>query len=170
MSGPVRQKLNEMENLAWIFWLVLGIVLIIAEIFTLGFVLFWFGLGAIAAAIVGFVGFGIFWQFMVFAGVSMALTVMSRTIFANYMWGSGSNEIKTGADALPGMIGTVTSASKGSLRETAVKVYGSEWTAFPEDGEAIFSEGDKVEVVRITGSTVYVRSAQRELPGWKQED
>lgn len=159
-----------MENIAWIFWLLLGIILIIAEIFTLGFVLFWFGLGAIAAALVGFIGFGVFWQFLVFAGVSMTLTVMSRTIFSNYMWGRGSDEIKTGADALPGRVGTVTTGSKGSLHEAAVKVYGSEWTAFPEDGETKFSEGDKVEVVRVTGSTVYVRSITRELPGWKQED
>ena len=33
-----------MENIAWILWLVLGVGLIIAEIFTLGFVLFWFGI------------------------------------------------------------------------------------------------------------------------------
>jgi membrane protein implicated in regulation of membrane protease activity len=40
-----------MEQWAWILWVVLGVVFIIAEIFTLGFVLLWFGIGAIAAAL-----------------------------------------------------------------------------------------------------------------------
>ena len=39
-----------MEQLAWLFWIILGVGLIIAETFTFGFVLFWFGIGAIAAA------------------------------------------------------------------------------------------------------------------------
>ncbi len=154
--------------LAWIFWLVLGIILIIAEIFTFGFVLFWFGLGALAAALAGMLGFGIVVQFAVFAVTSMALTVMSRTIFSEYIWGAGSST-KMGVDSLPGQIGTVTSDSKGSLKEAAVRVYGSEWTAFPIDGESIFTSGDKVEVVEVRGSSIYVRSADKALPGWKQD-
>ena len=42
-----------MQNLLWIFWAVMGLVLIIAEIFTPGFVLLWFGVGALAAAFAG---------------------------------------------------------------------------------------------------------------------
>ena len=70
-----------MEQLAWIFWLVFGVILIIAEVFTLGFVLFWFGVGAIAAAFVGLLGGNFALQFLAFAIVSIALTAMSRTIF-----------------------------------------------------------------------------------------
>jgi len=33
-----------MDQLSSILWLVLGVAFIIAEIFTLGFVLFWFGI------------------------------------------------------------------------------------------------------------------------------
>ena len=67
-----------MEPAAWIIWIILGVVLIIAEIFTLGFVLFWFGIGALAAAFAGWLGFGLAIQFLVFAGVSVALTGLSR--------------------------------------------------------------------------------------------
>lgn len=160
-----------MNEWAWILWIILGIVLIIAEIFTLGFVLFWFGIGALAAAFVGFLGLGIFWQFLVFALVSIALTVMSRTIFAKYL-PHDEEKIKMGVDSLPGQIGTVTSASKGALNEAAVKVYGSTWTAFPVDGDAIFEEGEKVEVVRVQGSSIYVRkiNAARELPDWRRSE
>ncbi len=159
-----------MEQSAWILWILLGVILIIAEIFTLGFVLFWFGIGAFAAALAGFLGFGMVVQFIVFAAVSTVLTVMSRTILANYFSQTDENAFKTGIDSLPGQIGTVTSASKGALQEGAVKVYGSIWTAFPIDGETNLIEGEKVEVVSVKGSSIYVRRAERELPDWRKDD
>jgi len=159
-----------MEQSAWILWILLGVILIIAEIFTLGFVLFWFGIGAFAAALAGFLGFGMVVQFIVFAAVSTVLTVMSRTILVNYFSQTDENAFKTGIDSLPGQIGTVTSASKGTLQEGAVKVYGSTWTAFPLDGETNLIEGEKVEVVSVKGSSIYVRRAERELPDWRKDD
>ena len=156
-----------MEQYAWILWIVLGVILIIAEIFTLGFVLFWFGVGALGAALAGFLGIGFLGQFLIFAVVSIVLTLMSRTIFSNYYSHNEENAIKMGIDSLPGQIGTVTSASKGALNEAAVKVYGSTWTAFPVDGSTPLIEGEKVEVVRVQGSSIYVQRA-RELPEWRE--
>lgn len=156
-----------MEQLAWIFWLVLGVALIIAEVFTLGFVLFWFGIGAIAAAFVGLLGGGYLIQFLAFAIVSTALTAMSKTIFSNYLSRRDEDTVKMGVDSLPGQIGTVTTASKGALKEGAVKVYGSTWTAFPIDGETALTEGEKVQVVSVKGSSIYVRPVLNELPEWR---
>jgi membrane protein implicated in regulation of membrane protease activity len=158
-----------MEQLTWIFWIVLAVILIVAEIFTLGFFLFSFGIGALAAAAIGVFGFGLAWQFAVFAIVSTVLTVMSRTLFSKYASGAGREEIKMGADSLPGMVGTVTSPSQGALNAGAVRVYGSEWTAFPADGEGELIEGEKVEVVEVKGASIYVRAVRKEIPGWKQE-
>lgn len=160
-----------MENYLWILWLVLGVVLIIGEIFTFGFVLFWFGIGAIAAALAGGLGVGFLGQFAIFAIVSVGLTLMSRTIFSNYLHDK-ENELRSGADALPGQIGTVTATSKGVLNEAAVKVFGSTWTAFPIDDKTILNEGDKVEVVSVRGSSIYVKKAdqQRSLPNWRDDD
>ncbi|MDM7922765.1 MAG: NfeD family protein [Pyrinomonadaceae bacterium] len=157
-----------MEQYTWVIWLVLSVVLIVAEIFTLGFFLFWFGIGALSAALIGLFGLGLTWQFLTFAVVSTVLTILSRTLFSKYLFNS-SDEVKMGADSLPGMIGTVTSASRGALNAGAVKVYGSEWTAFPMDGETPLTEGEKVEVVSVKGSSIYVRSLKKEIPGWKQE-
>ena len=160
-----------MDQIAWIIWLIVGVALIVAEIFTLGFVLFWFGIGALAAAFAGFLGLGIGWQFLVFAVISIALTAMSRTIFLKYLpLGDDESNVKTGMDALPGKVGTVTSASKGALMEGAVKVYGSTWTAYPIDGESELVEGEKVEVVQIKGSSIYVRRIRDELPEWRNSE
>lgn len=157
-----------MEQYAWILWIVLGVSLIIAEIFTLGFVLFWFGIGAIAAAFLGYLGFGIGMQFLAFAVVSVVLTILSRKIFHGQYLNIGEETIKTGVDSLPGQIGTVTGASKGSLNAGEVKVFGSTWRAFPESGEQPLLEGEKVEVVEVKGASIYVKRI-RELPEWRDE-
>lgn len=154
----------------WILWLILSAVLMVAEIFTLGFFLFWFGVGALAAAVVGFLGFGLGWQFMAFAAVSIVLTAMSRTIFARYLPHGEANAMKSAVDAFPGKIGTVTAASKGGMREAAVKVLGSTWTAYPQEGESDLIEGERVEVVEVRGSSIYVRRVRDELPEWRKDD
>lgn len=158
-----------MEQYVWIGWLILGVALIVAEIFTLGFVLLWFGIGAIAAAVVGLAGGGLFLQFLVFAIVSVGLTLMSRTILARYFQHDDKSMIKTGVDSLPGKIGTVVEPSKGVMNEGAVKVFGSTWTAYPIEGEEVLSQGEKVEVVEVRGSSIYVRRITNELPEWRKE-
>ncbi|MGC2235500.1 MAG: NfeD family protein [Pyrinomonadaceae bacterium] len=159
-----------MEQFAWILWIVLGVALIIAEIFTFGFVLFWFGIGALAAALAAKLGFGFGLQFLIFAAVSIVLTAMSRTLFAKYFRQGDEYSVKTGVDSLPGQVGTVTISSKGTLNEGAVKVFGSTWTAYPVEGEAPLFEGEKVEVVQVKGSSIYVSkvSENKELPEWRK--
>ena len=152
----------------WILWLILAVGLMVAELFTLGFFLFWFGVGALAAAVVGFLGLGLGWQFMAFAVVSIVLTAMSRTIFAKYLPHGEANQMKSGVDAFPGKVGTVTGASKGALNEAAVRVLGSTWTAYPQAGEDALAEGEKVEVVEVRGSSIYVKKVRDELPEWRE--
>ena len=74
-----------MSEWFWVLWAVLAAILIVAEVFTSGFVLLWFGIGALAAAFIGLIGIdSLLVQFMVFAVVSIGLTAASRTIFINY--------------------------------------------------------------------------------------
>ena len=153
-----------METYLWIFWTVLGAVLIIAEVFTTGFVLLWFGIGALAAAFAAFIGINsITAQFLIFAIVSIALTAASRTIFVNYFSREkAGGDLKSGMEALPGKVGTVVSSSRGALREGAVKVYGSTWTAFPVEGEEPLEAGDRVIVESVKGASIYVRRVGQE--------
>ena len=111
-----------MSEWFWIFWTILGAILIVAEIFTSGFVLLWFGIGALAAALLGLVGIdSLALQFLVFAAVSIGLTVSSRTIFVNYFSREKTGQsLRSGVDSLPGKIGTVVSSSRGALQEGAV--------------------------------------------------
>jgi membrane protein implicated in regulation of membrane protease activity len=158
-----------MSDWFWVLWSILGAILIVAEIFTSGFVLLWFGIGALAAAFVGLIGVdSLLVQFMVFAVVSIALTAASRTIFLNYFSREKSGEsLRSGVDALPGKIGTVVSSSKGALQEGAVKVFGSTWTAYPAAGEEPLEAGERVCVESVEGASIYVRRMDGN-PEWRQ--
>lgn len=159
-----------MSDWLWIFWLVLGAILIVAEVFTSGFVLLWFGIGALAAAFAGLIGIdSLALQFLLFAGVSIGLTAASRTIFVNYFSREKTGQsLRTGVDALPGKIGTVVSSSKGAMQEGAVKVFGSTWTAYPAPGEAPLEAGERVCVESVEGASIFVRRVE-EGRDWRQK-
>ncbi len=159
-----------MDNLFWILWCILGAVLIVAEIFTSGFVLLWFGIGALAAAFVAIIGIdSLAIQFAVFALVSIGLTAASRTIFVNYFSRESTGEsLRTGVDSLPGKIGTVVSSSRGALQEGAVKVFGSTWTAYPAEGESALEAGERVRVESVEGASIYVRRID-ETTDWRSK-
>ncbi len=153
----------------WIYWTVLGVILIVAEVFTTGFVLLWFGIAALIAALAGLVGIdSLPLQFLIFAVVSSALTTASRTIFAKYLSPHQTTgaELKMGVDSLPGRVGIVVSSSHGALNEGAVKVYGSTWTAYPSEGEEPLEAGDRVVIDKVQGASIYVRRVGLE-PGWR---
>jgi|ERR1044071_7705721 len=160
-----------MSEWFWVLWCILGAVLIIAEIFTTGFVLLWFGIGALLAALASFVGIdSLVIQFLIFAGVSIALTAASRTIFLNYFSRDKTEQgLRSGVDALPGKVGTVVSSSKGALNEGAVKVFGSTWTAYPAAGEEPLEAGERVCVESVEGASIYVRRVGGE-PDWRPKE
>jgi membrane protein implicated in regulation of membrane protease activity len=159
------------DDYTWILWTILGIVLVIAEIFTPGFVLLWFGVGALAAAFASFLGLGLAAQFLIFILISTALTALSRTIFVNYFSqpGEGGTVLRSGADALPGQVGTVVTSSGGAMQEGAVKVFGSVWTAYPAEGEPPLEAGDRVVVESLRGASIYVRRVGG-LPDWRARE
>jgi membrane protein implicated in regulation of membrane protease activity len=158
-----------MSDWFWVLWCILGAILIVAEIFTSGFVLLWFGIGALAAAFAGLVGLdSLAIQFMIFAVVSVGLTAASRTIFLNYFSREKSgSSLRSGVESMPGKIGTVVSSSKGALNEGAVKVFGSTWTAYPAPGEPPLEAGERVCVESVEGASIYVKRIGGE-PDWRR--
>jgi membrane protein implicated in regulation of membrane protease activity len=154
----------------WYIWLIIGALLIVAEIFTSGFVLLWFGVGALVAAVLAWTGLvGIPLQIAAFLAVSIALTVASRTIFERFfMRGSPGGELKMCLDTLPGRMGVVVEPSKGVMQEGAVRVFASTWRAFPAEGEEPLIEGEQVQIERVEGASVYVRRVDGEL-SWRPQ-
>lgn len=150
----------------WIVWIIAGVAFAIAEVFTLGFVLLWFAVGAIGASLVALAGLGVGWQVFVFLTVSILLTVASRTILEKTLFQHRGAGLKTGIASLPGKTGTVVEAANGSS-EGAVKVFGSTWTAIPVHGEDPLEVGERVTVDRIDGNVIYVRRDRSREGSWR---
>ena len=148
---------------AWIVWLILAAIFVAVEVLTPGFFLLWFGVGALAAAILALLGVSSMpVQIIVFLTVSVALLVASRTIFERFLpLSSSAQGMKTNVETIIGQVGTVVESSRGALNEAAVKVYGSTWTAFPISGEKPLTEGETVAVERIEGNRIYVRRSHK---------
>ncbi|MCI0336680.1 MAG: NfeD family protein [Acidobacteria bacterium] len=148
---------------AWVIWLIIAAIFAVAEVFTPGFVLLWFGVGALAASALAFFGVdSVAAQIIVFLIVSVAFVIASRTILERFFTRSSNRgKLRSGAETMIGQIGTVVESSRGPLNEGAVKIYGSIWTAFPSEGEWPLKEGDTVSVERIEGNAIYVRRTGR---------
>ncbi|HEU0185993.1 MAG TPA: NfeD family protein [Blastocatellia bacterium] len=144
---------------AWAIWLIIAAIFVVAEVFTSGFFLLWFGVGALVAATMAILGVSsLAAQTLVFLIVSVALVIASRTIFERFFNPSANaNRLMSGIDTIIGQVGMVVESSRGALNEGAVSVYGSVWTAFPAEGERPLREGDSVSVERIEGNAIYVR-------------
>jgi membrane protein implicated in regulation of membrane protease activity len=125
----------------------------------------------LAAALASFLGLGLAAQFLVFILLSSLLTALSRTIFVNYFARPGEEGagLRSGAEALPGQVGTVVTSSSGAMQEGAVKVFGSVWTAYPAEGEEPLEAGDRVVVERLRGASIYVRRVGA-APDWRARE
>ncbi|MBC7797251.1 MAG: NfeD family protein, partial [Pyrinomonadaceae bacterium] len=103
-----------MQELAAIFWIILGVIFVVAELFTLSLFLLGFGIGALLAGLAAYIGFGMAIQIIVFFSVSILLTLFARSIFRDFIGRHKSGSVlKSGVDNLPGQIGTVINPSAG---------------------------------------------------------
>jgi membrane protein implicated in regulation of membrane protease activity len=141
---------------AWQVWLVLAVIFTIIETATTTFFIFWFGVGAAAAALVAYLGGHFVLQMLVFFVVSLALVAYTRP-FARRVQ---QNRTKTNVDALPGRTGIALERIDGHGRTGVVKVNGETWTAIVAD-DGVVKKGQRVTVLGIDGVKLVVRP----LPG-----
>jgi membrane protein implicated in regulation of membrane protease activity len=135
-------------------WLVLGAIFIIGEIFTAGFFLFWFAIGAGLAAVLSLLGASLIWQLVVFFVVGLVGFIGSRRFAERITRGV---ELRVGAERFVGKKGYVTElvdAREGSGR---VRVEGEEWKASPATADSI-EEGTEVLILRVEGNHLVVRA------------
>jgi membrane protein implicated in regulation of membrane protease activity len=138
---------------AWVIWVVIAVVLLIAEATTSAFVAIYFGLAAIAAAAVAAAGLGVPVQLLAFAALSIGSLTLTRPALKRAV--GQSHGIRTGVDAMQGRIGVVTRAI-AELEPGQVKVGGETWTARCFYDEEPIAIGSRVEVVRVEGVTALV--------------
>ena len=137
----------------WIVWLILAAIFIVGEIFTAGFFILWFGLGAAAAALLAFLDVSAGWQLAAFIVVSLTLFLASRK-FASKVTKEQPPGI--GADRFLEKECIVLEEIDNIRNRGRVRLKTEEWRAQSEDGNIIPAQS-KVQVVRVDGTHLIVK-------------
>ena len=136
-----------------VIWLIVGVVLAVAELFTLDFVLIMLGSGAFAAALTGALGAPVPVQILVFAATSALGLVAVRPAIRRRLH-RGAEHKPMGVEAIEGDEATVV--EEVAEGRGMVKIGGELWQARPYDATQSFAEGESVRVVEIRGATALV--------------
>jgi inner membrane protein len=145
-----------LKILYW-YWLVFGMLLIIAELFIPSFTIFWFGLGAIVAAIclLAMPELAFSWQLFIWAIGSCLFTLLWFKYFKPRM----TDRTKAGIsrEAVMGESGQVILAPsekrRGVVRFTTPVLGADEW---PFICNGAVASGDRVVIKDISGNTLIV--------------
>lgn len=135
-----------------IFWLIIALIMLIAEALTAGLTTIWFAGGAFAALVCALIDLPIAVQIVIFFIVSICLLVFTRKIFVEKLK-TGSQ--KTNVDALIGERAIVEAAIP-AYGVGQVKVGGQVWSAICEKPEMEIEAGKLVKIHAIEGVKVIV--------------
>lgn len=142
----------------WWLWMILAAFFVVAEIFTAGFFLLWFGVGAGVAGVMALLGLGLSWQLGAFVVVSGALFVVSRRFAEKF---TKKQPPGIGADRFIGKEGLVLEEIDHIKNTGRVRLKKEEWRADAESGRVI-PAGKLVEVVRMDGTHLVVKQIDEE--------
>ncbi len=137
----------------FVMWIVLGFALCAAEIFVPSFFIFWFGLGAFAAAFVSLI-FGMTAQVVVFISVSAVLLIFTRPIVLKTLLRHDSPK-KINIDDIIGKKAVVVEKIDPLSGKGMVKVNGELWRAKTSDEK--IEVGQYVEILRVEGTLLIVK-------------
>jgi membrane protein implicated in regulation of membrane protease activity len=137
----------------WWLWMGLAAIFAVGEIFTEGFFLLWFAIGAALAGVLAILGLGGVWQWAAFVVVSGMLLAVSRRFAERF---TSKQPPGIGADRFIGKTGVVLEEIDNVGNTGRARIDKEEWRADSDTGEKI-PVGARVEVVRLEGTHLVVR-------------
>ena len=142
--------MNEMM----IFWLVVLIVAIGVEVYSLGLTSIWFAGGALVSILAAILHAPIYLQIILFFLVSMVLLVFTRPVAVRYF---NKDRVKTNVESMVGRQAVVTGEIDNLQGIGQVTVGGQEWSARSVDEGLRIPVGSVVNVVSISGVKLVVK-------------
>lgn len=142
-----------MDFKIYLIWFIFAAIFIIGEIFTAGFFLAWFGVGAIIAGFLALMGVSPIWQWTAFIIVSGVLFAVSRRFAEKF---SKKQPPGIGADRFIGKEGIVLEEIDNMKNTGSVRIDKEIWRAESENGE-IIKKDNRIEVVKLDGTHVVVK-------------
>lgn len=136
----------------WQIWLIIAGLFFIGEIATVGFLIFWFGVGALVAMLISFFTSNIIIQTSVFVISSAILLFATKPFVKKFIDVKSTN---TNAFSIIGKKALVRKEiNSNSVGQ--IKINGEIWSAESENNE-IIPKGSEVEIVKINGVKAIVK-------------
>ena len=129
----------------------------IIEMATIGFLVFWLGIGALLAMVTSFITDSILIQSIVFLVTSTLLLIFTRPLVNKFI--KVPKEIKTNAYSIIGKKGIVISKINNIEGNGQIKIDGDVWSAKGLQDEEI-PKDTEVEIVEIDGVKAVVKKVE----------
>ena len=147
----------------WQFWLIIAGLFFVGEIFTLGFLIFWFGIGALFVMIVSFFTTNIIIQTTVFLITSTIFILATKPLVKKFVDVKKTN---TNVFSIIGKKALVIKDIDPIHSSGQIKLNGEVWSAETENDE-IIKKGSEVEVLKINGVKAIVKLVNSEKVEFK---
>ena len=141
----------------WELWLILAGVFLVLEIITVGFMVFWFAVGALLAMIVSFFTDNVVIQFLVFLVTSTLLLIFTKPIVNKIL---PKEIVKTQSSDIDGKVGIVTIDIEPLQGKGQVKIGNEKWSAKSAD-DVFIPTGTEVIVEKVDGVKAIVRKVNK---------
>lgn len=144
-------------NYEVIAWLIILVIMVIAEFATMGLATIWFAGGALVAFIAALVGAPLPAQVVLFFVVSFVLLFFTRPLAKKQF---NTKREKTNAESLVGDKAVVLEPINNLAATGLVQIRGQEWTARAKDNNKQFGKDEIVKVVAIEGVKLIVEELE----------
>lgn len=137
----------------WQVWLIIAGLFFVGEIATVGFLIFWFGIGALIAMIVSFFTSNIIIQTTIFVISSTILIFATKPFVKKF---ADVKKTNTNVYSIIGKKALVIKTIDHIHSVGQIKINGEVWTAESENNQVI-DEGSEVEILEIKGVKAIVK-------------
>ena len=137
----------------WQIWLIAAGVFLVLEIFTMGFLVFWLGIGCLLAALVSFITDSLIIQTAVFVISSGLLIFATKPLVKKF---SEKDTAKTNVYSLAGKKAIVIEDIDWVAGTGQIKFEGQVWSAKASE-QVNIPKGTEVEIEKIEGVKAFVK-------------
>lgn len=138
----------------WQIWLIIAGIFFIGEIATVGFLIFWFGIGALVAMVSSFFTDNIIIQTTIFVISSTILIFATKPFVKKFVDVKKTN---TNAFSIIGKNALVIKEINPIQSQGQIKINGEIWSA-ESDNDEVIPEGSEVEILEIRGVKTIVKA------------
>ena len=140
----------------WQVWLIAAGVFLILEMFTMGFLVFWLGIGCLLAALISLITDSILIQTSIFVLSSGLLIFATKPLVKKF---AEKDNTKTNVYSLVGKKAIVIEDIDWATGNGQIKFEGQVWSAKTEE-QVNIEKGTEVEIIKIEGVKAFVKPVQ----------